>query len=97
MKTRIIFFFLTLTCWSNAQELRIGLLRSIEVKKIALSANQGVYSVYGDSINLGILGAIELELHSGMVRIKTNDTYQDFYSVHIVQDTLNSSFKIKSL
>ena len=97
MKARIIFFFLTLTCWSNAQELRIGLLRSIEVKKIALSANQGVYSVYGDSINLGILGAIELELHSGMVRIKTNDTYQDFYCVHIVQDTLNSSFKIKSL
>ena len=69
----------------------------MDIKKLTLNVHQGEYSIYGDSVNLGALREIELDIHQGMIRVRINQEYLTFERFSIVQDTSNASFKIKSL
>lgn len=91
-----MFIFLLATS-VYAQEMRIGLIRSVKATQLRCDAYQGSYHVYGDSILLGDLAHVQLKLSGGKVQVNLNNGIPKVFSiVRIIQDSLNSSFKIKT-
>lgn len=95
--------FLVLFVLQNieAQQLRIGILRSIAVKKILFSYNDGSYSIYGDSTNFGSIlpdEFVDLTFSSaGRLDLKKGATpLGSFSKVYLIQNRPNSSIALNS-
>lgn len=83
---------------SYGQEMRIGLLRTLQLKSITLQKNQGAYTVYGDTINLGQLEKLKLTMSGSDVKcIAENGETQLFSKILIVQDSVNSEVELKAI
>jgi stage II sporulation protein D len=85
----------------EAQQMRIGVLRSYSVKKILFSYNDGSYSIYGDStyfgsilpnefVDLTFTSAGRLELKKGATTLGT------FSKVFLIQNKIHSSIALNS-
>lgn len=97
MKFLVFILFSALSHLSFAQEVRIGLLHTLKVKKLSISKYQGDYSIYGDSTHLGGLESAIIDLNGEKVRISFNGVYHSYDKIILIQDTVNSASKVKSL
>lgn len=97
MKLLIFILFVTASELSFGQELKIGLLYSLKVKRVSINLHQGNYSVIGDSMDLGKLSSMIVDVTGKNVKVSFNGTYQTFGRIIIVQDTVNSALNVKSL
>lgn len=96
MKFLVFILFAVMSHLSFAQEVRIGLMRSIKIKKVAIHKYQGKYTIYGDSTDLGTFESVTIDLNSSKVRVNLNGILKSFGKVTVIQDTVNSALKIKS-
>ena len=97
MKLLIFILFVTVSQLSFAQELRIGLLYSLKVKRVSINLHQGNYSVIGDSTDLGKLSSMIVDITGGNVKVSFNGTYKTFEKIIVIQDTVNSALNVKAL
>ena len=96
---RVLLLTLILVLLSNvsdAQQLRVGLLRTIDTKTLSVSVNEGVYLVYGDTALIGNLETVSMQYKSNGVGITTNGVYKLYDTISIRQEQANSSLKIKA-
>ena len=96
MKLLIFILFVTVSQLSFAQELRIGLLYSLKVKRVSINLHQGNYSVIGDSTDLGKLSSMIVDITGGNVKVSFNGTYKTFEKIIVIQDTVNSAMNVKA-
>jgi len=85
----------------DAQQMRIGVLRSYSVKKILFSYNDGSYSIYGDSTHFGsVLPNEFVDLtytSSGRLELKKGaTTLGTFSKVFLIQNKPNSSITLNT-
>jgi len=97
MKFLFFILFSVVSHLSFAQEVRIGLLHSLKVKKLSINKYQGSYSIYGDSTDLGDIESAIFDLSADKVRISFNGSYKSFDKILLIQDTVNSALKVKSI
>jgi len=98
MRILLIIFLMIFSQQSFGQEMRIGLLRSLKVKQLSISQYQGGYSIYGDTIRLSDLTKVTFfPVGNGVKVVLGNGTNFTFPKILVVQDTLNSSTKVKSV
>lgn len=94
-------FLICLFCGVGAfgfgQQIRVGILRSISVKSVSINVNEGKYTIYGDTTNLGELESVILNYKTNGVGLTTNGVLQVFKTVTFIQDVANSSLKVKSI
>lgn len=90
----LLFIFVLTSNLSGAQQMRIGLLRSITAKTVAINVNEGKYTVYGDTTNLGALESIIVQYKSNGVGITSNGVLKVYQTIKIIQEESNSSIKI---
>ncbi len=90
----LLFIFVTISNVCGAQQMRIGLLRSITTKTVSINVNEGKYIVYGDTTNLGVLESIIVQYKSNGVGITSNGVLKVYKTIKIVQEQSNSSIKI---
>lgn len=101
MKFFLIILLNVITCSLCAQQLRIGVLRDYDVKKIVYSYNDGSYMIYGDSLEFGAILPNEyvelsyiapgkVELKKGVVKLGT------FSTVQLIATKLNFSITLTS-
>jgi stage II sporulation protein D len=86
---------------ADAQQMRIGVLRSYSVKKILFSYNDGSYSIYGDSTHFGsVLPNEFVDLtytSSGRLELKKGaTTLGTFSKVFLIQNKPNSSITLNT-
>ncbi len=79
------------------QQIRVGLLRSIDVKSASVSVNEGKYLVYGDTTQLGALETLIVQYKSNGVGVTTDGVLKIYDTLLLVQDQANSSLKIKAI
>lgn len=97
MKLLIFILFIAVGQLSFGQELRIGLLHSLKVKRVSINLHQGNYSVIGDSTDLGKLSSMIVDLSGKNIKVSFNGTYQTFEKILVIQDTVNSALNVKAL
>ena len=94
----IILFGLLFLSFSFGQELRIGVLRGLKTTLVTIEKYKGDYTIHGDSSFKGILETAKIELHPNGVKLYlANGTHRIFSKITIVQNTKNSSAKLRSL
>ncbi|MDX2361107.1 MAG: SpoIID/LytB domain-containing protein [Crocinitomicaceae bacterium] len=97
MRILLIILLLVSSQLSFGQELRIGLFRTIKVSKLSVNQYQGAYSIYGDTLLIGNLLNLELTpVTNGVKAVLSNGRSYQFETITIIQDSLNSSFKLQS-
>lgn len=93
-----ILFLLILFSSCFGQELRIGVLRDLKTTLLTLDKHQGNYTIYGDSSYKEVMETAKVELHPNGVKLWLPDgMHRIFSQITIVQDTMNSALKIKSI
>lgn len=97
MKFIVFILFITLSQLSIAQEVRIGLLHSLKVTQLSFGLYEGAYTVFGDSVDLGTLTTLIVDISGSKVKINFNGINKTCSKVVIVQDTVNSALKVKSV
>lgn len=91
---------LLFTFLSNAQEMRIGLFRSVKTTQMDLQVHQGQYSVYVDSVLIDTLQFGEkakVSLHSGIVKVNINKGAFQGERIRFIQDSLYCSMSLTSI
>lgn len=101
MRKQLFFLFLLLSISSQAQQMRIGVLRDYAIKKILFSHNVGSYTFYGDSLLLGTINAnefIDLSLgEQSTINLKKGATDLGTYKkIVIIQNSLNTSITLNT-
>lgn len=95
----IFFLFAASLCF--AQEMRIGLIRSVKSKSIEFSFNKGAYHVYGDTSFVGTIQIGEkanVQLSGSKLTVALNGLSSgSFERILFAQDSSNSSFKLASI
>lgn len=84
-----------------AQQMRIGVLRDHNVKRITFSYNDGSYSVFGDTSYFGSILPNEFvdvsQSKDGKVNLKRGTTeLGDFNSVYLIQNSVQTSMTLTS-
>jgi stage II sporulation protein D len=97
MKFLVFILFLILGQLSFGQEVRIGLLHSLKVNKLSFELHEGTYTLFGDTTDLGPLSTLTTEVSGSKVKITYNGITATYRKVVVVQDTVNSALKIKSV
>ncbi len=97
MRFLLFILFLLANCCSYSQEIRIGLLRSIKVQSITITAEEGQYSIYGDSTLLGTLSEGTFSLHAQGVKYAHEGIAHVFEKVQIVSNRSDGVLKVKSV
>lgn len=82
---------------SFGQEVRIGVLHTLKVKKLSINKYQGNYTIYGDSTDLGKFETVVMDLSGSKVRVTLNGVSKSFSKIVVVQDTVNSALKVKAV
>lgn len=83
--------------FSEGQEMRIGLLRTIKVKSCTVETFKGSYSLYGDSLNLGEIKSVKVSLSGNKVSVSYDGKLESYNQLLLVADTVESAVKLKSL
>lgn len=97
MRVIVSIVVLFLSLFSSAQQMNVGLLRTIKVKTLSITANEGAYLVYGDTTEIGSLESITIQYKTNGVGITANGNSSVYDTVYIRQQQANSSVKIKSI
>lgn len=84
-----------------AQQMRIGVLRDHNVKRITFSYNDGSYSVFGDTSYFGSILPNEFvdltQAKDGKVNLKRGTTdLGEFKNVYLIQNSVNTSLTLTS-
>ncbi len=90
-----------LVLWTaNAQQMRIGVLRGYDVKRITFSYNSGSYSIFGDTSDFGSIlpnEFIEVSIEKDKVKLKKGTIeLGDFQKIYLIQNNLNTSLVLTS-
>lgn len=85
----------------SAQQMRIGVLRDHNIKRITFSYNDGSYSVFGDTSYFGSILPNEFvdltQSKNGKVNLKRGTTdLGDFKNVYLIQNVVNTSLTLTS-
>lgn len=101
MKRILFLLMLAYCCGAQAQQLRIGVLRDYAVKRIQFSYNTGNYSIYGDSLFLGVMHQNEFvevfHADSGYVFAKKGAvSLGTFKKILLIQENLNTSITLNT-
>ena len=95
----IVSFFFVISCLAlNAQQLRIGLYRDFQMKRIVFAYNDGSYSIHADTSELGSIlpnEFVELSSDGSGVRLKLGVEDKGIFSkIHLHQNFANSSITL---
>ena len=96
MRQLLSIAILLLSISSYAQQMHVGLLRTIKVKTLTITANEGSYLVYGDTTEIGKLESVTIQYKANGVGITSNGAYSIYDTISIRQEQASSSVKIKS-
>lgn len=101
MSKLITLFFIFFVSTGIAQEMRIGLIRSVKSKSVEFNSNKGSYHIYGDT---SFVGTIEygqkatVQQSGAKLAISLNGYSNGNYErIVFAQDSSNSSFKLASI
>lgn len=98
MKFFLSCLFLLITLFGGAQQLRIGVYRDFQMKRIAFAYDQGSYSIHADTSFLGSIlpdEFVELSVEGDSVRLKLGVVDQGVYSkILLVENNGNSSISL---
>ena len=87
-------------CASFAQQMRIGVLRDYNIKRITFSYNSGSYSIFGDTSDFGSIlpnEFIEVSIENGKVKLKKGTIeLGDFQKIYLIQNNPNTSLVLTS-
>lgn len=97
LRIRLLSILLLITSALSAQELRVGIFHHLNVKSIAISANEGSYEIYGDTTSLGQLESAIVQWKSTGVSITSNGVVQVFDTVLILKQHASASVKLKGV
>ena len=92
------FLFFTTTFFASSQQLRIGVYRDFQMKRIVFAYNDGSYSILADSIDFGSIlpnEFIELSVEGSKVRLKLGVEDKGIYEkILLTENYLNSSITL---
>ena len=87
-------------CASFAQQMRIGVLRDYNIKRITFSYNSGSYSIFGDTSDFGSIlpnEFIEVSIENVKVKLKKGTIeLGDFQKIYLIQNNPNTSLVLTS-
>lgn len=79
------------------QEMRIGLLRSIKIRNLTITTQEGSYTLYGDSTNLGTFQTANFQIHDQGVKYISGSVVHVFKKVMLVANEGNCALKVESI
>lgn len=77
--------------------MRIGLLRSVKIRTVTISAVEGKYTLYGDSTNLGEFQSGTFHLHEQGVKFTSGEIQHVFKNVRILAQGHACVLSVKSI
>lgn len=98
MKIIVSFFFVLSCLVVNAQQLRIGVYRDFQMKRIVFAYNDGSYTINADTTDFGSIlpnEFVELSAEGSTVRLKVGVVDKGVFSkIHLHQNFANSSMTL---
>ncbi len=79
----------------RAQEMRIGIFHSLNMRSISLSANEGSYEVFVDTTSLGMLESVNVQWKSNGVAVTNNGMVQVVDTLLLIKQNETASVKLK--
>lgn len=81
----------------SAQEMRIGLLRTIKMKSVEVSVHDGSYYLYGDTSHVFSFRKGAFHFSANGVRVRIGDSSFVFKKCYLIQERAGSSLLVKSI